>query len=704
MKSPTATGICRADSNSVISLPILHDANIVFAGGWYRTVVRFDRRANQIATVFVPGTKYRSVNNAPMAFSPHDPRTLYYGTQFMMKTTDGGASWREISPDLTHVAGGGEAATPRAPAAITTFSVSPVQEGVIWAGTNNGVVQLTENDGTSWRNVSPSNLPRSERSRSWTRGAMMPGRHSPPTSSPTMCTRTSIAHAMEGRRGNRSSQGLPETAFVRVVREDPAVAGLLYCGTEAGVYVSIDAGDHWQSLQLNLPPSSMRDMVVHGDDLVLATYGRGLWILDNLTPIRQLGSRGATADLQLLKPRRRRAGAVGRQRGYAAPGRDAGSAKSDRRCRHRLLPRAARRIGFDDDDPRRARGRGADVYFRRASGDHAARQCSVVLVRAARRVEHAAGSESLCLGFPLSVAEDSSVRLLRCDAPVRRYTLADHAIPGRTPREQPEGAFALPGRYTVELSGGGHHDSQTLVVEPDPRVTASSRAICSHSSIWRSGSVKGSPPASTAIALSPRFVPLSPITLKALSGLVRLERRRGRVEGVRQERGGCAEWNRRSAGTRSGEPGNGAVVQHGGERGCTSLRAAADGVLRVVRIVDRGARQVGTAARPGTRSRERRARASAAPRVDASRGASRSRVLAIAEPTRADASAPQRSERDRIAQRVDCGNVVLEAASRLSGEQIRGSALENCFAAAHSPLRRRTISGREVRTELHPAR
>ena len=302
MKSAIGTGTCRAASSSAISLPILLDADIVFAGGWYRTVVRFDRRANQIATVFAPGTKYRSVNNAPMAFSPHDPRTLYYGTQFMMKTTDGGASWREISPDLTHVAGGGEAATPRAPAAITTFSVSPVQEGVIWAGTNNGVVQLTENDGTSWRNVSPSNLPSLG-----TFEIVDAGRHDARTAFAAYIVPNDVHPYIYRTRDGGATwqsivQGLPETAFVRVVREDPAVAGLLYCGTEAGVYVSIDAGDHWQSLQLNLPPSSMRDMVVHGDDLVLATYGRGLWILDNLTPIRQLGSRGATADLQLLKP------------------------------------------------------------------------------------------------------------------------------------------------------------------------------------------------------------------------------------------------------------------------------------------------------------------------------------------------------------------------------------------------------------------
>src|SRR5262249_11915386 len=115
------------------------DENIVFSGGWYRTVVRFDRRTGQVVTVFAPGAKYRSVNNAPMAFSPHDPHTLLYGTQFLMATTDGGLSWKEISPDLT-VSPGQPSTSPPAPPtrSITTFSASTVDATVIWAATNNG--------------------------------------------------------------------------------------------------------------------------------------------------------------------------------------------------------------------------------------------------------------------------------------------------------------------------------------------------------------------------------------------------------------------------------------------------------------------------------------------------------------------------------------------------------------------------------------
>src|SRR5262249_32204696 len=126
--------------------PDPRDQDIVFAGGWDRTVVKFDRKTGQVVTVFAPGSKYRSVNNGPMAFSPPDPRTLYYGRQFMMSTTDGGMTWKEISPDLTARAGPPQTPQRRGQptAAITSFSASSVSANVLWAGTNNGLVQLTE--------------------------------------------------------------------------------------------------------------------------------------------------------------------------------------------------------------------------------------------------------------------------------------------------------------------------------------------------------------------------------------------------------------------------------------------------------------------------------------------------------------------------------------------------------------------------------
>jgi photosystem II stability/assembly factor-like uncharacterized protein len=447
------------------------DADTVFAGGWYRTVVRFDRKTGQIAHVFVPGAKYRSVNNAPMAYSPHDPRTLYYGTQFMMKTTDGGTSWREISPDLTAVPE--KPVAPRAQPSITSFSISPVQQGVIWAGTNNGVLQRTENDGATWRDVSPPDLP--------PRGTFEivdAGRHDARAAFAAYIVPNDLhPYIFRTRDGGATwqkvVQGLPDTAFVRVVREDPALAGLLYCGTESGVYVSIDAGEHWQSLQLNLPASSMRDMVVHGDDLVLATYGRALWILDNITPLRQLGARGATADLQLLKP------------AVAIRARWDVNADTPLPVETPTAPNPSEGAVIDYYLARAPEGdlamtikdeRGQVVRTYSSAAPHAPALLANVpsyWFAPPDVLSKNAGLNRFAWNFRYPPPKILPFGYFGAMLPYVEYTLADHAIPGRTPRDQPEGPIALPGTYTIELSGAGGRDTQTLILARDPRVKPS---------------------------------------------------------------------------------------------------------------------------------------------------------------------------------------------------------------------------------------
>ncbi|HTK28585.1 MAG TPA: hypothetical protein VL309_03485, partial [Vicinamibacterales bacterium] len=446
------------------------DADIVFAGGWYRTVVRFDRATGQFAHVFVPGTKYRSVNNAPMMFSPDDPHTLYYGTQFLMKTGDSGATWQEASPDLTDVPGH---PAPRPPqlASITTFSVSTAKRGVIWAATNNGVVQTTDDGGKTWRNVSPETPPG---------GAfeiIEAGRHDPKTAYATCIVpndvRPYIFRTVDaGASWQPIVRGLPDTAIARVVREDPVRAGLLYSGTEAGVYVSADNGDSWQPLQLNLPASSMRDLTVHGDDLVLATYGRGLWILDNVRPLRQLAA-GLPGHGQLLEPA------------------DAIRARFDVNGDTPLpveTPAA----------PNPPEGAVIDyVLNERAAGnmtltiaDERGQVVRVFSSTAPPAPSLLANVPSYWFGPPAVLGASAGVNRFAWDLrypppkilpfgyfgallPYVEYTLADHAIPGRTPREQPEGALAAPGRYALTLEVDGRRDTKTLTVTPDPRVKAS---------------------------------------------------------------------------------------------------------------------------------------------------------------------------------------------------------------------------------------
>ena len=450
------------------------DPDIVFAGGWYRTVVRFDRRTGHIVHVFVPGTKYRSVNNAPMFFSPQDPRTLYYGTQFLMKSSDAGTTWEEASPDLTDVPGGTQTPprppTPSVPA-ITTFSLSTVKPGVIWAATNNGVVQTTADGGATWKNVSPPDLPAN--------GAfeiIEAGRHDAGTAYAALIVPQDVHPYLyrtqdNGATWQRIVDGLPETAFARVVREDPVRRGLLFCGTESAVFVSFDAGNHWQSLQLNLPASSMRDLWIHGEDLVLGTYGRSLWILDGITPLRQFGS--GARDVTLFEP----------------------------------APAIRARWDVNGDTPLPVEVPAAPNPLEGAILDYSLPavpdgeiRLTITDARGAvvRTFTSTAPPASTLLpnvpeywfAPPAVLTKNRGLNRfawnLRYPNPkilpfgyfgglldFVEYTLADHAIPGRTPRDQPEGALALPGTYTVELSAGGRTDRKTLVVKPDPRVRAS---------------------------------------------------------------------------------------------------------------------------------------------------------------------------------------------------------------------------------------
>jgi photosystem II stability/assembly factor-like uncharacterized protein len=451
------------------------DPDIVFAGGWYRTVVRFDRRTGQIVHVFVPGTKYRSVNNAPMFFSPQDPHTLYYGTQFMLKTSNAGMTWDEVSPDLTDVPGRTQT-PPRPPTSsvpsITTFSLSTVKAGVIWAATNNGVVQMTADGGATWKNVSPPDLPAN--------GAFEiidAGRHDAGTAYATFIVpqdaRPYVYRTRDGgATWQKIVQGLPDTAFARVVREDPKRRGLLFCGTESAVHVSFDAGDHWQSIQLNLPASSMRDLWVHDDDLVLGTYGRSLWILDDITPLRQIGTGAQSTDLRLFEP----------------------------------APAIRVRWDVNGDTPLAVEvpaapnpPEGAIIDYSLPAILEGEMTLTITDARGAvvRTFTSTAPPASTLLpnvpdywfASPAVLTKHRGLNRfawnLRYPNPkilpfgyfgglleFVEYTLADHAVPGRTPRDQPEGPLAVPGRYTVELSAGGKSDRQTLVVMPDPRVRA----------------------------------------------------------------------------------------------------------------------------------------------------------------------------------------------------------------------------------------
>jgi photosystem II stability/assembly factor-like uncharacterized protein len=289
------------------------DPNMIYAGGPGRSVVRIDRTNRQVRTVSVNVSHdgdYRMAENPPLAFSPQDPHVLYEATQFVLETKDGGMTWKTISPDLTKNPGetkpkDGKKKTPDHEA-INTLAPSPMRAGVIWAGTTNGIIQLTRDGGKTWKDVSPAGLGP---------GCLINIIEASPFNAGAAYATVDRYELNDfnphiyrtddyGRTWKEIDAGLPAGSFVRVVREDPVRKGLLYAGTESGgVYVSFDDGDHWQSLHLNLPTVSVRDMVVHDSDLVAATYGRAFWILDDLTPLRQIDSRVASSQAFLFRPK-----------------------------------------------------------------------------------------------------------------------------------------------------------------------------------------------------------------------------------------------------------------------------------------------------------------------------------------------------------------------------------------------------------------
>src|SRR6185436_14571810 len=260
------------------------------------------RRTGQVQNIAPkPGGRgsVRTLRTAPVVFSQADPHVLFYAGNTLWKTATGGRSWLEISPDLSRK-------TFEVPATIGKFRSDPTtqatQRGVIytvapspldvnriWAGTDDGLIHLTTDGGRSWKDVTPSQLV------PWAKVSILEASHFDANTAYAAINTFRLddlrPHIYRTRDGGKTwthiARGIPDGGIVNVVREDPKTKGLLFAGTEREVYVSFDDGEQWQSLRLNMPASSIRDLVLHEDDVVVATHGRGFWILDNIEPLRQ---------------------------------------------------------------------------------------------------------------------------------------------------------------------------------------------------------------------------------------------------------------------------------------------------------------------------------------------------------------------------------------------------------------------------------
>ncbi|HEV2401153.1 MAG TPA: hypothetical protein VGS27_29740 [Candidatus Sulfotelmatobacter sp.] len=296
-------------SESGYIAPDPKDPNILYFSGTYGSVSRFDLRTSlsQDITpwplpafgVDIAQRKYRDPWTPVLVFSPVDKTSLYLGTQFVLKTTDGGLHWQTISPDLTGVQPSAaktqgpptiQDAKQRGYGVVYTIAPSPTDANLIWAGSDTGLIHLTRDGGKTWRHVTPKGLTE------WSKISLIEASHFDTAEAYAAVDRHRLDDQAPylyrtrdyGQTWQPIIEGIPTPAFLCAVREDPNHKGLLFAGTEFGIYISFDDGDHWQSLQLNLPVTSVRDLVIHGDDLVVATHGRSFWTLDNITPLRQV--------------------------------------------------------------------------------------------------------------------------------------------------------------------------------------------------------------------------------------------------------------------------------------------------------------------------------------------------------------------------------------------------------------------------------
>ncbi len=305
-----------------------NDPNIIYLSGGYGSVDRFNKKTGLSQNVTpwpassfemeISRRKYRDPWTPALVRSPLDTSTLYLGTQYVMKTVDGGLHWEKISSDLTGsapaVKDARDAKASKPPTienakregygVVFTIALSPLNRDLIWAGSDSGLIHLTRDGGKNWKDVTPPGLS------DWSRISLIEASHFDPAVAYAAVDRARLDDQTPyiyrtrdyGTTWQLITNGLQAPAFLRAVREDPQGKGLLFAGTEFGVYVSFDDGDHWQTLQLNLPVSSVRDLAIHGDDLVAATFGRSFWILDNITPLRQTLEAMKTAGAWLYRP------------------------------------------------------------------------------------------------------------------------------------------------------------------------------------------------------------------------------------------------------------------------------------------------------------------------------------------------------------------------------------------------------------------
>jgi photosystem II stability/assembly factor-like uncharacterized protein len=455
------------------------DPDVIYGAG-RREVSKFHWSTGQVQNVTpipVSMPSVRADRTEPLLFSPLEPHTLYYAANRLYRTRDGGMTWQAVSPDLARPAGAIPASVgalhvkgaEQQRGAVYALGLSPLDAGRLWAGTDDGLVWVSADGGANWADVTPPELI------PWSKVTQIEASHFDADTAYVSVSRMRIDDLRpylyrtrdRGRTWQSIAAGLPQDSPVNTVRQDPQRRGLLFAATETAVWVSYDDGEHWDSLQLNLPHTSMRDLAIHDADLIVATHGRSFWILDDISRLRQFTA-GPMRDVTLFRP-------ANAWRVHRSTWTDTPIPPDEPLARNPpagaviefFLPRDAQRpVVLEVQDSKGA-------LVRRYRSDDAPDPTEAQLARELIPRYWIKPSRVL----PAHAGLHRWVWDLRYAAPVsvtRGYPIS--AVPYATP-QQPEGPLALPGSYVVRLTVDGRRLEAPLTLTQDPRVGASEQAL-----------------------------------------------------------------------------------------------------------------------------------------------------------------------------------------------------------------------------------
>jgi photosystem II stability/assembly factor-like uncharacterized protein len=467
------------------------DPDTVFGG----KVTRYDRRTSQVQNISpkpLRGSDLRMVRTQPVLFSPKDPHILFFAANTLWKTADGGHTWQQISGDLSRKAWDvpgsvgkyrdSDTAKPTQRGVIYAVAPSPLDVNLIWAGTDDGTIHVTRDGGLHWTDVTPPQLS------PWQKVSILDAGHFDPQTAYAAINTLRLddlhPHILRTHDGGKTwteiVNGIPDGAPVDVVREDTKRKGLLFAGTEREVCVSFDDGGHWQSLRLNMAPSSVRDLIIKDDDLVAATHGRGFWILDDITPLRQIDEKVAGAEAFLFRPE-----LATRVRWDMntdtplPPDVPAGQNPPDGAViNFHLKSAVAGPVTLEIFKPCATEGLNVRVGQKAVAGKPCKAPGELV-----RRYSSADPVEPVPANLNIPTYWVRPPQVLSTEAGMHRFLWDLHyqPVPGarggysmqaifRNTPPSPSGPWVMPGQYTVRLTVNGQSYTQPLAIRMDPRV------------------------------------------------------------------------------------------------------------------------------------------------------------------------------------------------------------------------------------------